>query len=374
VVIAIIGVLIALLLPAVQAAREAARRMQCSNQLHQLGIAMHNYHDSYDSFPAGNWKHDFVTFGYSGTQSAFFSLLPYVEQSAAHEQLLQYYKSATFAAGYADSKIASWSPLHSLHELRERGVSTWLCPSESNRGLTMTIHTTLLTAPISYVLCRGDVVYGNITSPDPNDETNATYRNQHWPWAAPRGVFTTQHWKSTAGITDGTSNTIAFSETAVGEPGTNNRTIKGKIAIVASPFASSNCVASSCISQAIDPSDPKMINPTRTVMTNGRGGCWMYGSPYISSFVTAIGPNGPNCQQSNSTSAGAGAWGAWTAQSYHSGGVNVALADSSVRFVSDTVDTGVAGAAMPYRHTGESTWGVWGAMGSCTGGETKSLY
>ncbi|MDO5554563.1 MAG: DUF1559 domain-containing protein [Planctomycetia bacterium] len=93
VVIAIIGVLIALLLPAVQAAREAARRMQCTNNLKQIGLAMHNYHDTVGQFPSGYVTNAVTapetTFGDTGPGWGWGALiLPFSEQSSLYDSLM----------------------------------------------------------------------------------------------------------------------------------------------------------------------------------------------------------------------------------------------------------------------------------------------
>jgi prepilin-type N-terminal cleavage/methylation domain-containing protein/prepilin-type processing-associated H-X9-DG protein len=80
VVIAMIGVLVALLLPAVQAAREAGRRSQCQNQIRQLAIAAHNFHDVRGAFPPGVWQLSFVPAPKFRGVSLFVELLPYIEQ------------------------------------------------------------------------------------------------------------------------------------------------------------------------------------------------------------------------------------------------------------------------------------------------------
>src|SRR5687767_3447022 len=86
VVIAIIGILVALLLPAVQAAREAARRAQCTNNLKQIGIALHNYHDTYKTFPFGKGQSYPGAAGYA-RWSTHALILPFVEQNTLHASI-----------------------------------------------------------------------------------------------------------------------------------------------------------------------------------------------------------------------------------------------------------------------------------------------
>jgi prepilin-type N-terminal cleavage/methylation domain-containing protein len=115
VVIAIIGVLVALLLPAVQAAREAARRAQCSSHLRQMGLATHNYHDTFGSFPPGR-----INFGSCCEAESYISwpisLLPYLEQ----QNLADRYNGNKTNESLANEFV------------REQYVGIYLCPSDIN--------------------------------------------------------------------------------------------------------------------------------------------------------------------------------------------------------------------------------------------------
>ncbi len=114
VVIAIIGILIALLLPAVQAAREAARRSQCANNLRQIGLALHNYHGSFECFPAGTFQRDLSNNQVSHIINWAISILPYLEQTVLFEE----YDSKLYNAHDANLPVLKTS------------LAVMLCPSD----------------------------------------------------------------------------------------------------------------------------------------------------------------------------------------------------------------------------------------------------
>jgi prepilin-type N-terminal cleavage/methylation domain-containing protein/prepilin-type processing-associated H-X9-DG protein len=139
VVIAIIGVLVSLLLPAVQAAREAARRMQCQNNMKQLGLALHNYYDTYNRFPAagrgqnqgpGDPGVSPPNGQVKGTQG-LVSLLPYIEQQALYDRF-DFRQAFTQFIQRADAvgSVVGDAALNGHAALSETELATFLCPSD----------------------------------------------------------------------------------------------------------------------------------------------------------------------------------------------------------------------------------------------------
>jgi prepilin-type N-terminal cleavage/methylation domain-containing protein len=197
VVIAIIGILVGLLLPAVQAAREAARRMQCSNNLKQLGLALHNYHDTYRRFPAGgNWKTPAGVLAGRGNRPlrgngwAWTSaILPYIEQSSIYNQL----------------KFVNRIPEVPNRALMSARLPTARCPS-ATQAEYLTMGTTASAFSIldpgmtttNYVACAGSYALSAYYD-QPDDRKN--------------GILFEDSYLNMSSVLDGTSNTFMVGET-----------------------------------------------------------------------------------------------------------------------------------------------------------------
>lgn len=179
VVIAIIAVLIALLLPAVQQAREAARRTQCSNNLRQIGLAIHNYHDTNSRFPLSSIE---PTLGRSGV---FASLLPYIDQANVYQKY--------------DFNLGNSDPANQL-AVSQR-IATYLCPSAPlRRPIPISGCDANDRAPGTYAVSTGSGdPYGTFASGSPNN-----------------GVIVNSGSGSTLmrDVTDGTTNTLLGGESA----------------------------------------------------------------------------------------------------------------------------------------------------------------
>jgi prepilin-type N-terminal cleavage/methylation domain-containing protein len=183
VVIAIIGVLVALLLPAVQSARESARRTQCANNLKQMGIAMHNYHDTYQVFP----------FGWSDRGAGWTTMtLPYIEQKNLWD---------TLKFNEADN----WDSDNTANE-KACGtyIATFRCPSMQNVPRHVENQGIPGRVPTSY---RG-VASSTADSDDPSTSAKGRYFEQ----LDMEGLFFCCSRVRLAEVTDGTSNTFMIGE------------------------------------------------------------------------------------------------------------------------------------------------------------------
>ncbi|MDR2168613.1 MAG: DUF1559 domain-containing protein [Planctomycetaceae bacterium] len=321
VVIAIIGVLIALLLPAVQVAREAARRMKCSSNQKQVVLAMHNYHDSNLSLPPG------AIGNVRGTWA--ISLFAFVEQTSIAEQYQwsqQYWGSIN-------------QPL-----LSDLVISYYTCPSDGNNNKSSTTYPE--DREHNYVVCMGrEGVHYMIFQRTTNDYisnclisgpdgTPPTFDKQS-PYNA---MFTASCRPTTTtmpvypitmtldSINDGTSNTIAVSETIQGIPGPTGTDGRGVMWWGYYCFFNTNQPPNTLFPDiGYSDSTAHIRHPASYVITSTSGGA---DSRYMR----------------------------LSARSWHIGGVNAGLGDGSVRFVQDQINLD-----------------VWRAAGSTNGDEISSL-
>ncbi|MGL4593944.1 MAG: DUF1559 domain-containing protein [Thermoguttaceae bacterium] len=365
VVIAIIGVLIALLLPAVQAAREAARRMQCTNNLKQLGIALHNYHDTKNGFPGATNTIVFQKDGggtwASSDYSGLIFLFPFTEQGARYDAIMSTIMRThtTLNPWEGDRITGTYSDVATTTVPNDKKPlfgpnSAFICPSDTTGKAAADG-----TSRTGYCMSRGDAISHN----------TATGR---------RGMFTSGAWQSMASVVDGTSNTIAYSEAVAGENGQKN--IKGNLIKNISGTTLPTKPLDLCSTANVaDTANKRIYISTGTMQGNARGARLADGRSFCGSFHTVSPPNAPSCNASNDTYADGwgdtSGMGVYAPSSNHSGGVNATLADGSVRFISDTINnmsSGLTATTAKEQTSGKSDFGVWGAMGSVNGGESVS--
>jgi prepilin-type N-terminal cleavage/methylation domain-containing protein/prepilin-type processing-associated H-X9-DG protein len=297
VVIAIIAILIGLLLPAVQKVRSAAARIKCSNNLKQIGLALHNYEGATGHFPTGYWR---KTWSVDPTNprghfrwSALAQLTPYLEQANVYYAL-----DLTVPLYGGGSLQPQVIPFPQNRTAVAAMVPTFLCPSDETRVVIPG------QGPGNYVACSGGNLDGNALAGD------GIFYGVDLDVTRNAGVKVTS-------VLDGVSNTVAFSETLLGPGGANQTGAAGDIRLYykqVTALNQANCDAS-------------------TTLVTDRGALWADGAYNCTPYNNVRPPNSPlmDCVQHSNP-----AWKA--ARSRHEGGVNALLGDGSVRFVSDTVD------------------------------------
>jgi len=330
VVIAIVAILIALLVPAVQKVREAAARMQCANNLKQIALGIHNHESAKKYFPG---LADGAPTGWSSNNHAYAfgtlaNVLPYIEQ-AQLQNLINFSQVAT-VNGYA----GAINPIHD--PAASTVVPLYLCPSDGQNPLF--VQTSTARTPNAFTTAGTNYVF-NSGSGRANASASIAYYD---PAYATDGMFWYGSRLSFRDMRDGSSNALLVSECLLG-PGqpapTASATAPGVVgryyvSLTTSVFQSNSVPPGGWIQGgALVTSRPAECDNGTRAWGVMRGSSWFWGGrAWNSVFNGALQPNDPlpDC--------GAHGRGFFAARSNHSGGVNVALGDGSVRFVSSSVN------------------------------------
>jgi prepilin-type N-terminal cleavage/methylation domain-containing protein/prepilin-type processing-associated H-X9-DG protein len=323
VVIAIIGVLIALLLPAVQSAREAARRSQCSNNLHQIGLALNNYQTKFGILPwtqgtFANWWADPLNWcNEQMTWSSLAMMLPDMEQGPLYNAI-----NFSFGVNFLDIYGAQNDPFNSTAIVTK--VASFLCPSDASE---VGQNNYMCSNGLNWDWWSRTGFSGALSRP--------TYITV---WCDPR---TARQNNKIESIKDGTSNTIAFAERLRGDGDGGSRS-KGDVYVNDAGWGMDPNATNYNVSH---PAAQTFLNtqmvPACNAQANAGTGTWdwcgaywgsgLYGQTVYNAVMT---PNSKNLDCSPWVTA----IGYFTPRSDHPGGVNAVMADGSVKFIKDSVE------------------------------------
>lgn len=341
IVIAIIGVLVGLLLPAMRGTNEAARRMSCSNNFKHLGLAMHNYHSAFQQLPTamggtGEFALNRQGMDNGGRLSGLVSMAPFIEAQQLWEQI----SNPLDIEGH---HYPAMGPLVSNPNYPPWKVqtSTLRCPSDPGTPDPGTSGSFAMT---NYTFCIGD-----------------TGRDIHVVDDRPqRGAFGSHRVRRFNEISDGLANTIAMGEITVD---LHDGGITGQYAINRSDSILESPIT---LAELVEPDRPNFFRASVSLSATGRGGNWADGGAGPSLFNTILPPNKTSGSVGGETSDGI-----YTTGSHHQGGGHVLMADGAVKFLTESIDAGDASKPVP-TITVEvpnpaTPFGLWGKLGTAAG-------
>ncbi len=371
------AIAISLLLPAVIRSRSGARDQQCSTNLKQIGLALHNYHAAYDTLPAGSGG---TTGGEDsdsnqGRLGPLIAILPFIEQQKLWEEISNPSFGAKTKRRFPSMGPAPWYDPTDYRQW-SAAPTEFLCPDsdgpapEPVAGPPIVV-TTLAMQPgtdsksgslagmmTNYVACFGDGTYmqGELLTKKDQSSVARAQRDR----AASRGIFSSSRAMKFRDCLDGLSNTLFYSESISGEGSNASLT---KIATNVSDLSRN---PSLCLAAHKD-ADAQWWDVRR-------GGRWCDGALAITGFQTVLPPNSPSCLSENGSNEPIA-----SVSSHHPGGVHALFADGRVVFLSNEIDCGdptqpgVSNADGYTPADSRSPYGVWGALGSRAHKETVDV-